>query len=269
MESKPWFEALNVNVKLQRKIFFNNLSLSLRLGESTAVLGPNGAGKSTLARLIDRTIYPIVKPGSHLKLFGRELVNIWNLRQKIGILTTDLETRFLPMTTGQDVVLSSFFGSTRLERDQIPSQQQMESVQTLLDRLQLAPILAERFGELSDGQRRQLMLARAMVHQPDVLVLDEPTRALDLQACHQLLRNLRTLCRSGTTLLMITHRIDTILPEIQRVLFLKGGEIINDGKPSKLFDSKSLSDLYSTPLSIIHHQGFYQVLPDESSSIWN
>ena len=111
------------------------------------------------------------------------------------------------------------------------------------------------------------MLARAVVHQPEVLVLDEPTRALDLQACHQLLINLQELCRKGTTLLLITHRIDAILPEIERVVFIKKGKIVNDGPAGQLLRDKPLSDLYETPLSVVRHQGFHQVLPNRISSV--
>lgn len=264
MKDQTWFEALNVEIKFQRRFFFDNLTLSLKLGESTAVLGPNGAGKSTLAKLINRNLYPIVKPDSHLKLFGDELINLWQLRQKIGTLTTEIEGRFHPKTTGIEVVLSGLYGATRLGRDQRPNQQQLGSVNALLNRLHLGSIKEEPFGELSDGQKRRLMLARAVVHQPEVLVLDEPTRALDLQACHQLLRDLQELCRKGTTLLLITHRIDAILPEIERVVFIKEGKIINDGPARQLLLDQPLSDLYETPLTVLHHQGFHQVLPNIS-----
>lgn len=267
MNNQIWFEALNVEIKFERRFFFENLTLSLRLGESTAVLGPNGAGKSTLAKLINRNLYPLVKPDSHLKLFGEEVINLWQLRQRIGTLTTDMESRFHPKTTGIDIILSAFFGATRLGRDQVPNHQQLGSVVTLLNRLNLDSIKEEPFGELSDGQRRRLMLARAVVHQPEVLVLDEPTRALDLQACHQLLINLQKLCREGTTLLLITHRIDAILPEIERVVFIKKGKIINDGPAGELLRDNPLSDLYETPLSVVHHQGFHQVLPNRISSV--
>ncbi len=267
MNNQIWFEALNVEIKFERRFFFENLTLNLRLGESTAVLGPNGAGKSTLAKLINRNLYPIVKPDSHLRLFGEELINLWQLRQRIGTLTTDMESRFHPKTTGIDIVLSAFFGAMRLGRDQVPNHQQLGYVKTLLNSLNLDSIKEEPFGELSDGQRRRLMLARAVVHQPEVLVLDEPTRALDLQACHQLLINLQELCRKGTTLLLITHRIDAILPEIERVVFIKKGRIVNDGPAGQLLRDKPLSDLYETPLSVVRHQGFHQVLPNRISSV--
>ena len=114
---------------------------------------------------------------------------------------------------------------------------------------------------LSDGQKRRLLIARALVHEPEVLVLDEPSRALDLKACHQLLSTLRQLCRQGTTVVQVTHRIDTIVPEMQRVLFLSGGQIVGDGAPDEMLQETPLSTLFDTPLQVVHAGGFRQVLP--------
>ena len=105
------------------------------------------------------------------------------------------------------------------------------------------------------------MIARALVHSPKVLVLDEPCRALDLKACHQLLATMRDLCHQGTTLLVITHRIDTIIPEMSRILFIKEGRICDDGTPTQLLLDSKLSNLFNTPLRVLEHKGYRQVLP--------
>jgi iron complex transport system ATP-binding protein len=105
------------------------------------------------------------------------------------------------------------------------------------------------------------MIARALVHNPKVLVLDEPCRALDLKACHQLLDTMRKLCHQGTTLLVITHRIDTIIPEMSRILFVQQGRLVADGTPKQLLLDHKLSDLFDTPLRVLEHKGYKQVLP--------
>ena len=256
-----WFDASCVDAWLGGRPVINDLSLQLKLGESTTVLGPNGAGKSTLVKLIDRSLHPIVKAGSHLRLFGNSTVNLWRLRRRLGVVSSELETRFHPRIEASEIVLSSFFGSMRLGRDQTPTTDQRSQAAELMQRLNLESIAAEPFGKLSDGQRRRLMIARALVHQPEVLVLDEPSRALDLKACHQLLKILRDLCRSGTTLVQVTHRIDTIIPEMQRVLFLRDGRLWGDGPAEQLLQDDPLSQLFDTPLRVLKHQGFRQVLP--------
>ena len=256
-----WFDANHLEAWLSGQPVIHDLCLKLKIGESTTILGPNGAGKSTIVNLINRSLYPIVKPDSHLAIFGTSTINIWQLRSSIGIVNSDLETRFRPSILAKELIQSAFFGSTRLGRDQNPSLDQLAKSEMLLNQLNLEAFAEKPYGQLSDGQRRRLMIARALVHNPKVLVLDEPCRALDLKACHQLLDTLRELCQKGTTLLVITHRIDTILPEMRRILFVKQGRICADGTPDHLLQDQKLSNLFNTPLRVLEHKGFKQVLP--------
>ena len=200
-------------------------------------------------------------PDAHLRLFGSATVNLWALRSRLGVVSSDMEQRLHPKTAVEEAVVSSFFGATRLGRDQKPTARQWEQARDLLDQLHLHSIRERCCGELSDGQQRRLLIARALVHQPEVLVLDEPSRALDLQACHQLLAILRRLIQAGTTVVQVTHRVDTIVPEMERVLFLAQGRIVGDGSPQKMLQPAELGELFNTPLNVVEAQGFRQVLP--------
>ena len=261
MTTETWLDLRNIEAWLGGRPVLHNLNLQLTLRQSTTVLGPNGAGKSSLVKLIDRSLYPIVRPDSHLRLFGSETVNLWSLRSRLGVVSSELEQRLHPKTAVDEVVVSSFFGATRLGRDQRPNPAQWQQARDLLDQLQLNGIRERCYGELSDGQRRRLLIARALVHQPEVLVLDEPSRALDLQASHQLLAILQGLIQGGTTVVQVTHRVDTIVPEMKRVLFLDGGTIVKSGTPAELLRPKDLSKLFRTPLEVVEKNGFRQVLP--------
>jgi iron complex transport system ATP-binding protein len=256
-----WLDANHVEAWLGGRPVIHDLCLKLRIKESTTILGPNGAGKSTIVNLINRNLYPLAKPNSHLKLFDQTTINIWQLRSSLGLASSDLETRFSPQIKAKELILSGFFGSTRLGRDQIPNAQQLAKSESLLQQLNLDAFAGQPFGQLSDGQRRRLMIARALVHNPKVLVLDEPCRALDLKACHQLLDTMRKLCHQGTTLLVITHRIDTIIPEMSRILFVQQGRLVADGTPKQLLLDHKLSELFDTPLRVLEHKGYKQVLP--------
>ena len=256
-----WFEANHLEAWLGGQPVIHDLCLKLKIGESTTILGPNGAGKSTIANLINRSLYPIVKADSHIAIFGTNTINIWELRSSIGIVNSDLETRFCPSILAKELIQSAFFGSTRLGRDQNPSLDQITKSDMLLNQLNLEAFAEKPYGQLSDGQRRRLMIARALVHNPKVLVLDEPCRALDLKACHQLIGTMRELCQKGTTLLVITHQIDTILPEMRRILFVSQGRVCADGTPEQLLQDDTLSNLFNTPLRVLEHNGFRQVLP--------
>ena len=257
----PYCELHAVEAWLGPRPVFEGLTLCLRHGEHTAVLGPNGAGKSALIKLISRELYPVVKPGSCLKLFGNTTVNLWELRQRIGLVSTDLQSNYGSRVPAADVVLSGFFGSVGIGRSQVATAAQRRRVAELMEKLQLMELASRPFAELSDGQKRRLLLARALVHNPDVLVLDEPTNGLDLRARHQLLTNLRQLCRQGKTLLLVTHQLDAILPEVQRVVLLKRGRLVGDGPADALLASEPLSALFEVPLQVVSAGGWRQVLP--------
>lgn len=263
LSTNNWLEIRHGEAWLGGAPVLHDINLDLKLGESTTVLGPNGAGKSCLVKLIDRSLHPIVQEQAYLHLFGRSTVNLWQLRQRLGVVSTPMEERIPGAISGLDVVLAGFFGSTRLGLDQNPSSEQRIRAIKVLEQLDLQAISDHPYGRLSDGQRRRLLIARALVHEPDVLVLDEPSRALDLKGCHQLMHTLRDLCRHGTTLVQVTHRIDTIIPEMKRVLFLDKGRIVGDGTPAEMLTSTKLSALYGTSLTVVEAHGFRQVLPAE------
>jgi iron complex transport system ATP-binding protein len=260
----PYLELQAVEAYLGTRRVFDNLSLRLHLRESSVILGPNGAGKSALIKLLSREIYPVVKPGSHLRLFGRETVNLWDLRARIGLVSRDLQAGYVGRVQARDVVLSGFFGSVGIGPSQHPSPEQHQRVRELMVRLRLEDLADRPYRQLSDGERMRLLLARALVHDPQVLVLDEPTTGLDLRAKHQLLLVLRELAQAGTTLLLVTHQIEAIIPEISRCLLLRQGALVADGPAAELLADGPLSDLFGTPLQVCSAGGFHQVLPAPS-----
>ena len=261
----PYLELRNVEAWLGERQVFHNLSIQFQPGENCVILGPNGAGKSSLIKLLCRSIHPVVKPGSWLRIFGSERVNLWDLRARIGMVSDEILGSHRADVCAEDVVLSGFFGSVGLGRHHQPLASQRQRVIALMDQLQLADLRQRRFGELSDGQRRRVLLGRALVHQPEILILDEPTNGLDLRSRYQLLDLLRTLCRQGTTLLMVTHQIEAIIPEIRRCVLMRDGAVMADGSVSDLLKAEPMSTLFSTPLQIFSAAGFHQALPAGNS----
>lgn len=258
---ESYFEARNLEVWLGERPVFTDLCLQLNRGEHTVVLGPNGSGKSSLIKLLSRELYPVVKAGSSLRLFGHSTVNLWELRRRIGHVSTDLQSTYSPVVPAADVVLSGLFGSVGIGRSQPATERQRQEVLELMETLGLADLAARPFGRLSDGQRRRVLLARALVHQPDVLVLDEPTNGLDPAARQQLLSWLRLLATRGTTLLLVTHQIEAIIPEIHRAVLLQNGTVMADGPADQWLRSAPLSALFGTPLQLVEVEGWRQLLP--------
>lgn len=260
-QNAPWLDLQGIEAWAGGQRIVEDLSLRLWIGESTAILGPNGAGKSTLVKLISRCLHPVVQPQSYLRLFGEERVNLWALRKRLGVVDSELQQRIPDAMTCRELMHSAFFGAIGLGRGHHCTQQQIERSADVLEQFSLSELAASRFGSLSEGQKRRVLIARAMVHQPQVLVLDEPTNALDLRARHGLLAQLRLLCRSGTTLILITHQIDTIIPEINRVVGMRKGGVVVDGSPAEVLNDGVLSDLFETPLKVLESAGYRQVVP--------
>jgi iron complex transport system ATP-binding protein len=257
----PYLEMKAVETWLGPLQVFRDLTLSLHHGEHTVILGPNGSGKSSLLKLLGRELYPVVKEGSWLRLFGEDTINLWRLRARMGLLSQDSRLADKPSVRAHDVVLSGFFGSVGLGRSQQPTRTQHQRVESLLGRFGLSDVAQRPFSQLSEGQKRRFLLARALVHNPEVLVLDEPTNGLDIRARLQLLQHLAALARAGTTLLMVSHRVEEVIPEIQRVVLLKDSCVVGDGPPDEWLRDEPLSDLYGLPLKVVCSGDFRQILP--------
>ena len=259
--AEPYLELEAIEAWLGPRQVFERLTLQLNRGEHTVILGPNGSGKSALIKLLSRELYPVVQRGSWLRIFGSERVNLWELRRRIGLVSADLQASYNPAVAARDVVLSGFFGSVGLGRSQQVTAAMDHRLAELMVQLGLDALQQRPYGQLSDGQRRRLLLARALVHGPELLVLDEPSNGLDLQAKHQLLDALRQLARSGTTLLLVTHQIEAIIPEIGRAVLLKSGRVVGDGPAAEMLRDAPLSALFDTPLKVFSLDGYRQVLP--------
>lgn len=241
---------------------FSGLSLRIDQGQHTVILGPNGAGKTTFLKLLTQEIRPVVEPDSFVRLFGMERWNVWNLRKRMGIISEDLQNEYLPGATGEHVILSGFYSSIDIAPYHTFSDTQLKQVRSVMKELGIHDLRNKKFGQMSTGQKRRFLLGRALIHDPQVLILDEPTSGLDLKAIHTYLQHIHSLMRAGKTVIMVTHHIYEIPPEIQRIVLLKNGRVMKDGPKKDMLTSETLSELYETPLQVVHSQGYYQVLPD-------
>ncbi|MFF7708430.1 ATP-binding cassette domain-containing protein [Pseudomonas sp. NPDC007930] len=251
-------EFNNVSAFQQQHQVFEHFSLTIGEHERVAILGPNGAGKSTLLKLVTREIYPVVRDNSYLKLFGDETVNLWALRAKLGFVSQDLQEDYTPFTTALEVVTSGFFGAIGAHGHLQPSAEQIAQARAMLATVEMAEYEGRMFQRLSTGQKRRLLLARALVHGPRALILDEPANGLDMGASLGMLALMRKFCGQGRGMIITTHHIDEIIPEIDRVVLLDRGKIVADGPKAEVITSENLSKLYHTPLRISEEGGWYR-----------
>jgi iron complex transport system ATP-binding protein len=254
-DTQQFLELANVNVARGDRIVLHNIDLTIRAGEHVAILGPNGCGKSTLIFAITCQIYPIVQPGMRVRIFGRERWDLTQLRKHFGIVAAGLMGTELPgertaVTTGLDAVIAGFFSASTLWPNLHVTGEMRQRAAEALERMEASHLSNQLVGEMSAGEKRRILIARALVHRPKQLLLDEPSNALDLAAQRDLRETLRRLAREGTGLVLVTHHLGDILPEIERVILMRGGRIVGDGPREDLLTEPKLSELFSTPVRI-------------------
>jgi iron complex transport system ATP-binding protein len=259
--SKKIIEIQNATVYRGRTLVFDNLSLEIIQGQSVAILGPNGSGKSTFLKLLSRELYPVQQENSLVKVLGEVLWNVWELRAHLGIVSQDLQEQYMGSVKGLNVLLSGIYSSIDIWSHQTFTDQDRQRADTLMERLGIAHCREKRFAEMSTGEQRRLLLGRALIHDPDVLVLDEPTSGLDVKACFLYIEIVRDLMRAGKTVILVTHHIHEIPPEIKRVVLLKAGQVVADGDKSDILTSPNLTGLFDIPVELVRLNGFYQVIP--------
>ena len=236
-----------------------DITLRVEAGEHVCVLGPNGCGKSTLIKTITRECYPITNEGSSISILGRERWNVFELRTLLGIVSPDLLASCTSDATGRDVVLSGFFSSTRIFPHHAPNPDLLEKTDAALARLGIAHLGERPVGQMSSGEAKRTLIARALVHEPQTLLFDEPSNALDIGAQIQLRDTMRALAKGGLGILLVTHHVSEIIPEIERVVLLREGRIVADGPKQDVLTSKKLSALFGTYIQIAGRDGYYSL----------
>lgn len=241
------------------RLALDDVTLRISRGEHVCILGPNGCGKSTLIKTITRECYPLAGEGSSMAILGRERWNIFELRSLFGIVSPDLLASCTTDATGRDVVLSGFFSSTRIFPHHHPDADHVARAEAALHRLGIAHLGERPVAHMSSGEAKRTLIARALVHEPQTLLFDEPTSALDIGAHLQLRRTMRELARSGLGILLVTHHVAEIIPEIERVVFLREGRILADGLKSALLTEESLSSLFGATVRLGQHDGYFHL----------
>ena len=255
----PLIELDRASVMRGQVKVLHGLSLRIAQGQHTALLGPNGCGKSTFIKLITRELYPLAQADGTVgvKVLGQNRWQVDRLRSQLGIVTGDLSSNLadMPGLTVEQAVLSGFFASYMVPAfREVTTDMRMRVGETLA--MTGASGLRERaYAELSAGETRRVLIARALVNRPQALLLDEPSTGLDLIAREQLIATMRELARQGITLVLVTHHIEEIIPEIERVVMLRGGKILADGSRAELLRDGPLSELFGGPIRVVDQAG--------------
>jgi iron complex transport system ATP-binding protein len=259
--SLPLIDFRNVTVRRGERIALDCVTLSIAQGENVAILGPNGSGKSTLIKAIARDLYPLVKPEPwSLRILGSDRWNLFDLRNRLGLVSNDWMQLCARDYSGFEIVLSGFFGSVGIWPYHAVSEEMEHKARTVMELLEIAHLAERATNEVSSGEARRILIARALVHDPGTLILDEPSTSLDLRAGCELRDILRKLAGGGIGIVMVTHHLPDIIPEMRRVVTIRDGRIHGDGPKELVLSPPSLESLFGTPVEVLERGGYYHVL---------
>ena len=262
VDREPLIDLEHLHVARGAGVVLHDVSLRIGQGEHVAILGPNGCGKSTLLKTMTCELYPIVKPGTRVRLLGRERWDLTELKRRMGVVSPELPGKPTLHTSGFDAVVTGFFSSSTLWPNLHVTDAMRERAGEILTLVGAEDLREKPIGQMSAGQQRRVMIGRALAGasvdgEVQMLLLDEPSNALDLASQHDLREMLRGLAQRGVAIVMITHHIADILPEMQRVVMMRDGRIVADGRKSELLTERRLSELFSRGIRLSERDGFW------------
>jgi iron complex transport system ATP-binding protein len=257
--SSPLLDFRNLRVMRGQKIALDDFTLCVGADEHVAILGPNGCGKSTLIKTIMRECYPVVREGSSMSILGEEMWDVFKLRSRLGIVSNDLMLSCTGNAAGRDVVLSGFFSSTAIYSNHSVDLGQAAMADDALAELKVSHLAERPVREMSSGEARRVLIARALVHKPRALLFDEPCNSLDLAAQHSLRQTMSALAKAGTAIILVTHELADIVPEIQRVVMMNRGRVIADGPKEEILQVERLTSLFGVDVEMARRDGHYHL----------
>ena len=267
MSEAPLIEIRNATIWRGRTRVFEDFDLTIEQHERVAILGPNGSGKTTLLKVINRELYPVVADDSSVKILGRDHWNVWELRSHIGVVSHDLHRRYTATTTALEVVVSGFHSSIGVHGtlSRRVTNEQVARAEDILQTLGIEALHSTPLKSMSTGQQRRCLLGRALVHDPDTLILDEPTEGLDFAASFDFLQRIRALSESGHNIVVVTHHLDDIPLEVDRVIVLRKGRIVADGQKADVLNSEVLSAAYDAAIRVVEVDGYFLAYPGDAT----
>jgi iron complex transport system ATP-binding protein len=262
---QPVLELVNASVVKGGVTILHALNLTIHDSEHTAIIGPNGAGKSTLVKLLTHHDYAWAvedNEPSPVKVYGNDRWDVMELRAQLGVISSDMHQRFVAGNSAgnlkaEDVVISGLFATHGfLRRDQVNDATRGRAAAALA-RVEATHLAQKMMDEMSTGEARRVLIARALVTNPRALVLDEPTSGLDVVSRFRFLEQVEKVGQGGTTLIFVTHHVEEIVPAVERVVLLKDGRVAFDGPKREMLTDAKLTEVFGAPVFVSERDGRY------------
>jgi iron complex transport system ATP-binding protein len=255
----PALEIWEVTYAINGRKIVDNVTWKVERGEHWALLGPNGAGKTTLLKIVCGYLWP--NAGGEVRRQGKALIDLRELRRSIGWVTSSLPAHIPAEELVSDTVLSGKYaqiGFVKMKWD-VPNKQDYETALQHLDELGCAELAGMKFGSLSQGEQQKVLIARARMTQPYLIILDEPCAGMDPGARETFLASLQDLGRykGAPSLVYVTHHIEEILPLFKKTLIIKEGRVVASGKTEAIINAQTIEELYGVSLKVIKSNGRY------------
>ena len=258
----PLIHLRDAVVRRAGRDIFSVDELSVEHGESIALLGPNGAGKTTFLRLITREIHPLHREVPPVEFCGASRPLLSEVHARLGVVSGNMQDEIAVHLPALEIVVGGLFGTLGIPKNmnlQV-SEEAWEAGRRAMQMLGIADLADRDALTLSSGQARRLLIARAIVHDPETLIFDEPCTGLDPQGMYYVRHSLRELVRAGKSLLLVTHYPEDIIPEISRLIMIKDGVVFADGPKEELLTSGQMSALFDVPVEVSEEDGYYQLV---------
>ncbi len=258
----PLIQLRNAVVRRKGKNILDIESFDLHAGENIALLGPNGAGKSTFIQLITREVFPLHRDVPPVLFRGNERTTLQETKKVLGVVSSTMQDQITVHLPAFDIVAGGLFGSLGIPDMYRVTPQSREHVLNIMEMLGVLDLAKRDIKTLSTGQARRILLARALIHDPEVLVFDEPTTGLDPEGMYYVRKSMRDLVGQGKSIILVTHYPEDIIPEVERVVMIKEGKLFDDGAKSELLTSARMSELFDVPLRIIEQDGYFSLVSE-------
>ena len=258
--NKEFISWKHVTVYRDEQLALDDINLTISTGENVAIVGPNGSGKSTLIKTVTRELYTRwPPPRCEMRILGQQIWNVWELRSWMGIVTNDLVQLCTQPYSVFETILSGFHSSVGIWPYHPVTPEMEARAEELLDYLEIRHLRERLMTELSSGEARRAVIARALAHSPKALLLDEPTNSLDIRAMAEQREAMRKLAQTGVAVILVTHHLPDIIPEIDRVICMRNGKVFQDGPKREMLTAERLSELFGMPITVEQRDGFYHM----------